>query len=359
MNRRPAEWEPIDAVWLAWPHNADTWPQPKALEPKALEPRASSESPWLDRVVDFYVDWVEAICRSHPVRILAIDPVASQCDRRLRHRGVAASRFELIPIATNDCWIRDYAPQWVFGEGNRLSAVNFGYNAWGGKYPPYDLDAAAGGKIARHLNVPVSRSPLILEGGAVEADGNGRALINPQCVITPTRNDDRWTTDTVAQHLHQTLGLTEIGWMDECGIAGDDTDGHIDQLARFIDPHNVVVATADASSPDHANTRSVATQLKLWADITKPSVMMHPVPMPAPRQIDGRAVPQSYMNFHRLGADRILVPTFGDPNDDTALQTLSRLTSVSAEPLDCRDIIWGLGGPHCASMEQPAPQSAP
>ena len=336
--RVPAEWEPQAEIWLAWPHNLETWPG------------------HFDRIPQFFDHWVRRIAESTAVRVLAVDDVARQCESRIGN----VPNAEIVPIATNDCWIRDYGPMFVEdGPEPRLIGVDWRYNAWGGKYPPWDCDDRAAGEICRYLDVPIASGALCLEGGAMEFDGGGRLLTTPSCLLTPTRNPD-WSKDAIAVELHRQLGVVEIVWLDGGGLRGDDTDGHIDQLARFVDPSNVVVAVCDdASDENAAGLEENFRQLHLWGDATTPEVTVHRLPIPPARLIHGTRAPESYCNFLRLGGDRVLVPTFGAPTDDHALGLLRELTGADVIGIDCRDLVWGLGALHCASRDQPAaPRSA-
>ncbi|TWU58632.1 putative agmatine deiminase [Rubripirellula tenax] len=331
--RVPAEWEPIQCVWLAWPHSVDTWPGR------------------FNAIPAFYVDWVRKIAQSTPVRILASGEVAASCQAAIE--GIA--NIDIVDIPTNDAWIRDYGPTFVVNRhSGKVHAVNWRYNAWGGKYPPWDDDDAAALKIAGDQNLAVATSRMCVEGGAMEFDGRGRMLTTPGCLITEARNPG-WTKAQISQELHRRLGVTEIVWLDGGGLDGDDTDGHIDQLARFIDPENVVVAVADdENDPNHAGLEDNFRQLHLWSDATKPRVNVHRLPIPPAREVSGQRVPESYCNFLRLGKDRLLVPTFGAGTDDHAIGILGELSGIRPEPIDCRELVWGLGALHCASREQPA-----
>lgn len=348
MIRKPADWEPIEAIWLAWPHRRTTWPGHDAAGRDRFEV-----------IEPFYVDWVRTIAQSHRVRMVVADEMAVAVERHL----AGIPHVELVRIPTDDAWIRDYGANFVIRD-QKLVAVSFRYNAWGGKYPPWDQDAQVAEKMADWLGVDVITSDLCLEGGALEFDGGGRLLTTPSCLRDPRRNaTSDWNADRIGQELHRCFGVDEIVWVDGGGIAGDDTDGHIDQMARFIDRQQVVVAVAAPSDvANHEGLRTNELQLSLWANQTQPRVDVHRLPIPEPRLIDGQHVPQSHCNFLRLGPERILVPTFGGRSDDHALGLLSELTGIEAEPVDCRDLAWGLGTLHCASCEQPAvgaPEAAP
>lgn len=344
--RVPAEWEPQDAVWLAWPHNRETWPGRFAPVP------------------EFFARYAREIAESVPVRLLASPEVRRWAAEQPEVANLLpeSSRIEWVEIATNDCWIRDYGPTFVLDRrSGRLHAVTWQFNAWGGKYPPWDLDAAAGRSMARHAGIPAVAAPLCLEGGALETDGTGRMLTSPSCLVTDTRNPG-WSREEIAQQLHHFLGVTEIVWLDGGSLAGDDTDGHIDQLARFLDRQQVVAAVCeDPGDPNHRPLETNYRQLRLWGASTDPPVEVHPLPIPPARFVDRARVPESYCNFLRLGPDRMLVPTFGDRRaDDRALGTLRELLpSVTITGLDSTDLSWGLGALHCCSRDQPRVAPSP
>tara|TARA_R110002049_G_scaffold4601_5_gene32786 strand:+ start:1087833 stop:1088909 length:1077 start_codon:yes stop_codon:yes gene_type:complete len=351
--RLPAEWEPQAAIWLAWPHSRDTWPGRVVSKSQASALRST---PRFDAIPPFFARWAQLIAEDTPVRILGRrDDDAS--------RQLGGSNIQWLDVPTNDCWIRDYGPTFVFhsdlptADACRLQAIDWRYNAWGGKYPPWDDDDAVASRLARHLQIPVVRNELCLEGGALETDGTGRLLTTKSCLVTPTRNPDL-LTEEIERGLRESLGLREVVWLDG-GLAGDDTDGHIDQLARFIDPQNIVVAAChDTSDENHSLLAGLGDQLVRWADQTDPQPVIHSLPIPPARKIDGQRVPESYCNFLWLSRTRLLVPTFGHQlSDDRALGILRDLVAAYGTDvigIDCRDLIWGLGALHCASRDQPA-----
>jgi agmatine deiminase len=339
--RLPAEWHSPEAIWIAWPHNQETWPGRFGDIPK------------------FFAKWIRVIAEDAPVRILAEDDVAASAKSAL---GSLPGNVELVPIRTNDCWIRDYGPSFVFNVSTKqMQAVNWRYNAWGEKYPPWDDDDAAAQLIAKKLEVVCVQSELCIEGGAVETDGQQRMLAFRDCIETENRNPG-WTQEAIVNELYRCLGVEEIVWLDGGGLEGDDTDGHIDQLARFVDPKTVVVSVCD----DHRDANAAGLiankrQLKLWSKQTQPNVVVHELPIPPARYIDGKRVPESYCNFLRLGTDRMLVPTFGHAySDDRALGILADVCpKTNVIGIDCRDLVWGLGALHCASLNQPSSLQSP
>ncbi len=340
--RVKAEWEPQACVWLSWPHNLETWPD-------SVDPQRQR----FHHIPAFFALWARSIAESTPVRILATGDEAKQCESMLDR----ARNIDIVDVATNDCWIRDYGPSFVVNQvDGSLHGVNWKYNAWGGKYPPWDKDDAVAPQLCRAADLPCVDGALCLEGGALEVDGHGRLLTTPECLISATRNPG-WSKENISLELHRQLGVTEIVWLDGGGLVGDDTDGHIDQLARFIDRENVVAAVCDPANADFDENLDPLEdnfrQLQLWGDATSPNVRIHRLPIPPPRYIDGRRVPESYCNFLRLGQDRLLVPTFAANTDDHALGLLRELSGADVTAVDCRDLVWGLGALHCASRDQP------
>ena len=330
--RWPAEWEPQSAIWLSWPHNPETWPGR------------------FQHVPETFRQFVEACCDLVRVRIL----VAPQAAETAASLVGDLANVDLIECPTNDCWIRDFGPTFV-AENDRIIAVDWRYNAWGGKYPPWDDDAAAASKIAKWAGTECEPSELGCEGGALETDGTGRLLTTPDCLITDSRNPG-WDQERVAQELHRRLGVHEILWLDGGGLEGDDTDGHIDQIARFVDPENVVCAVCDdADDPNREVLESNYRQLRVWGRETSPSVNVHRLPIPPRRYIDGQRVPESYCNFLIVGAKRVILPIFNSADSDAyAIELMTRLMpDFEICPIDATHLAWGLGAFHCASQQQP------
>ncbi|TWT92448.1 agmatine deiminase family protein [Stieleria varia] len=340
--RVPAEWEPQSAIWLTWPHSLETWPGR------------------YEHVPPVYRDWISKLAPHVNVCVLADQQtIAAQSQWASQLPSV-----HWIDIETNDSWIRDYGPSFVVDdETQTMHAINWRYNAWGGKYPPWDADDAVAPKLAQHIGLQVIDSPLCVEGGAMEWDGTGRLLTTSECLVTDTRNPG-WTKQQITDHLIELTGAREINWIDGGGLIGDDTDGHIDQLARFVDTQNVVVAVCDDADDENAvGLEANFRQLQQWGEQTLPRVKAHRLPIPPPRDIDGQRVPESYCNFLRVGPKCLLVPTFRSPDTDAAaLQILSDLCratqpDITVIPVDCYELIWGLGALHCASLNQPSRSS--
>ncbi|MCA9137666.1 MAG: agmatine deiminase family protein [Planctomycetales bacterium] len=332
----PAEWQPQRAVWIAWPHNPQTWPG-------HFQP-----------IPGCFRNFIAAIAAAVPVRVIGASHLRGQAGLE-QMAGVT-----WVDIETNDSWIRDYGPTFVVDESGKKYAIDWRYNSWGGKYPPWDADDRATASIISDANWPRVEGGLCLEGGALEWDGSGRLLTTTSCLVTDTRNPG-WTKPQIENRLRDLAGAREIVWVDGGGLVGDDTDGHIDQLARFIDQETVVVAVSDdPDDPNHSGLQANEELLRQWAGRTSPSVDVHRLPIPPARFVDGQRVPESYCNFLRLGPERLLVPTFGcDKSDSYAIELLGDLArqqspQVEVVGIDCRDLVWGLGALHCASCNEPA-----
>ncbi len=332
--RWPAEWEPQAATWLAWPHNCETWPG------------------HYENIPNTFVQFLRAISQVQPVHLLSgpteIPPSAMATISKL-------SNVAVHHVRTNDTWIRDYGPTFVVRiADSKLVGIRWRFNAWGGKYLPCDDDAAAAAAICGIVGCDCVSSELHCEGGALETDGCGTLLTNSSCLLTDTRNPG-WTRTHIEDQFKQNLGAKKIIWVDGGGLDGDDTDGHIDQLARFVSPGRVVVATSSHSNDSNARgLRANAQILRASTDANHRPLEVIPLPTPAPRWVDGKRVPESYCNF-LIANEIVILPTFrSPPTDQYATKLLSELMpDRTVIPLDAYDFIWGLGAFHCASQQQP------
>ncbi len=331
----PAEWERQSATWIAWPHNRDTWPG-------RFEPIPSQFRRFIATLSE--VQLVHVLSGPTTAR-----PSASELLSGLKNVHIHS-------ITTNDSWIRDFGPTFVRNrQDDSLVGIDWRYNAWGGKYPPYDADAAAAEKICQVLGCLYRKSNLYCEGGALETDGEGTLLTTGSCLLSSSRNP-HWTRVQVELELQQQLGVRQIIWVDGGGLDGDDTDGHIDQLARFVRPGVVVAASSNAEDePNHAGLEKNLQILARACDASGRAFEVHRLPIPPARFIDGVRVPESYCNF-LLANGILVVPTFRHPaNDAAALELLGALfPDRTLIPQDASDLAWGLGAFHCLSQQQPA-----
>jgi agmatine deiminase len=334
--RMPAEWEPHAATWLAWPHKEDSWPGNFAPIPAV------------------WVEIVRALARYEAVNILVNDSaMAARVRAGLHAREVFAESISVYEIPTDDAWIRDYGPIFITRRAE-AAALKWRYNAWGGKYPPWDLDDAAAEKICASLVVPVFRPGIILEGGSIEVNGHGTLLTTEACLLNPNRNP-HLRREEIERCLRNYLGVRHILWLGQ-GIAGDDTDGHIDDLARFVDPTTVV--TVIENNPHDENFEALqANHERLLGMTDQDGRPLRLITLPMPRAIFYRdqRLPASYANFY-VANDVVLVPTFRDPNDVVALQTLQGLfPQRQVVGIQASEMVWGLGTVHCVTQQQPLP----
>lgn len=333
--RMPAEWEPHQATWLSWPHNRDTWPG--KFEP--VEP--------------VMVAAVEALASSETVHINVLDEVHAAHVRRLLRDVRGDVRLHVIP--TNDAWCRDHGAIFVVREAPsaRLAALDWGYNAWGGKYPPFDRDAAVARHMAALLGVPRFEGGMILEGGAVEVNGRGLLMTTASCLCNPNRNPNL-DRPTVEDRLRHYFGVETILWLPGSELSGDDTDGHIDNLARFVTQDTVLATwTPDPADPNHAPLAENLAYLRQVTFRGKP-LNVHPLPLPAPVYYGEHRLPASYANFY-IGNRVILLPTYRDPNDQVAASLLQRFfPDRRVVGIDCTDLVWGLGAFHCLTQQVPS-----
>ena len=255
-------------------------------------------------------------------------------------------KVQFHPFPTYEPWCRDHGPQFVIRGTGERAIVNWGYNAWGEKYKPYDLDDAIPGQIATALGLPLLEPSMILEGGSIDVNGQGSVLTTKSCLLHPNRNPNL-TKHDIESKLRTHLGIDQIVWLGD-GIQGDDTDGHVDDIARFVAP-NKVVAAVEPDKRD-ANHRSLRKNLALL-DQT-----FEVVELPMPRRLvsNGQRLPASYANFYICNA-HVIVPTFRDKNDELALDILRDcFPSRPVIGLDSTDLIWGLGSFHCLTQQEPA-----
>ncbi|HZF31762.1 MAG TPA: agmatine deiminase family protein [Gammaproteobacteria bacterium] len=341
--RLPAEWAPHEATWISWPHNRDSWPGVFA----GVEPAT--------------VEFVRSLASCEPVYINVLD-----AEHELHVRGLLAAaappeRLRFFRFPTNDAWARDHGAVLVTREGKKEPrlAVNFDYNAWGGKYPPFDLDREIGRQMAEALGVPRFAQPdVVLEGGSIEVNGVGALMTTEQCLLNPNRNPALGIAD-IERLLRNTFGVDQVIWLGD-GIEGDDTDGHIDDLTRFFRPDAVVtVMEPNKGDPNHVPlvaNRQRLTELKVAG---RPLDVVE-LPMPEPQYLGDQRLPASYANFY-IANGAVLLPTFGCPQDDAARSILADcFPGRRVLPVDCRVLIAGLGALHCLTQQVPAiPETRP
>jgi agmatine deiminase len=338
MNLRlPAEWERHEATWLAWPQERSDWPGKFA------------PIPWV------YTQIVRHLARFEKVRILVADRDAEERVRKmLRASDVNLAAVEFLHHATNRSWTRDYCPLFVHSDAG-VAVTHWKFNGWA-KYPDHAADARTPAVIARRLKMPRWETGLVLEGGAIDVNGRGQLLTTEECLLDEERQARNPGLGRAGyeQAFRAWFGVREVIWLRR-GIAGDDTHGHVDDLARFTDARTVVtVVEEDRSDVNYEPLRENLALLRARKDLR-----IVTLPMPEPVIFAGQRLPASYANFY-IANGVVLAPTFTDKNDQVALRTLEKLfpdREVIGVP--CRDLVLGLGTLHCMTMQQPAPLPRP
>jgi len=346
--RWPAEWEPQASVWLSWPRNPPTWPD--HFEPVPGE----------------FAVFVRLLAEYEAVNVLA---GGSEVMAQARSLVGDLKNVTLHDIPTNDAWCRDHGPTFLSSTPRSAlraphhsapspqppapALIDWDYNAWGGKYPPFDLDNEVPRRIAelqnRHRFVP----GIVLEGGAIDGNGRGCILTTKSCLLNPNRNPHLSQAD-VERYLRDYLGAKKVLWLTGGEIAGDDTDGHIDQIARFVKPTTVVVSICDDKSDDNYEpTQQNLRELRQMTDQDGHSLKIIPLQLPRPLFCDGQRLPAGYCNF-LVANGVVVVPQFSDPADEAAVETLKPLFPDRDIRLSASlNLIWGLGSFHCLSQQEP------
>jgi len=330
--RMPAEWEPHEVTWLAWPHERTDWPGKFA------------PIPWL------YGDIVRWLASVEKVRILVEDESTERSARRVLAKSSAnLDAVEFFRHATNRSWTRDYCPIFVRDSKNRVTITNWLFNGWA-KYDNWRDDNAIPAFISKRTKIPRVEPGIVLEGGSIDVNGAGLLLTTEECLLSETvqvRNLG-FTRADWERYFADYLGIHRTIWLKR-GITGDDTHGHIDDLARFVDADTIVTVTEQ--NPAEDNYEPLRENLAL---LKKTGLRIAILPMPAPVWFDGQRLPASYANFY-IANGLVLVPVFNDPMDRIALSTLAKLFPTrQIVPIYSRDLVLGLGTLHCMTMQQPA-----
>jgi agmatine deiminase len=346
--RFPAEWEPHEATWIAWPHNEADWPG------------KFEAVPWV------YAEIVRALHRNERVEILCHDERARDGARRcLAAHGVDDSRYRLLTCATDRGWLRDCAPTGTFREGI-LEWCSWEFNGWA-KYDNFSLDARVGEFVAgssrapRHVPVrPDGAGRIVLEGGGIETDGEGTLVVTEEWLLSGEQVRNRGFGRSDYENVfHDELGITRTIWLGE-GCVGDDTHGHVDDIARFVAPATLVLAyERDPADENHRRSRDNLERLAGATDSRGRPIRVVTLPFPRAVTMDGQRLPASYANFY-IANGAVLVPTFNDENDRAALDTLAALMPARAiVGIHAVDLVWGLGTLHCLTQQQPVAPGTP
>jgi agmatine deiminase len=331
----PAEWERHEAIWLSWPHDLDSFPEIESVE-KA------------------YVSIIKAIHESEMVNLLVTDePMLSKVVESLKGASVDLSKVRFHIVSYADVWFRDYGPTFVVNrEKGKLAMVTWIFNAWGEKYEELMRDVRIPCLINDDLKLECFVPGIVLEGGSIDVNGLGTVLTTEQCLLNKNRNPSL-SKEEIEVYLKEYLGAKKVIWLKE-GIAGDDTDGHVDDIARFADPTTVLCAwEADPQDENYAILKENYELLKSETDQDGRPLKVIKLPMPGRVGGDER-LPASYANFY-IGNDVVMVPVFGHENDKVALKTIQAVfPDKKVVGINCRDMVHGLGTIHCISQQQPA-----
>ena len=332
--RMPPEWYPHAATWLTWPKDPLTWPER------------------VPQVEDAYLEIMSALAPHELVNLLVDDEATEAVVRaRCKFAGSENIRFRRIP--TVDSWIRDYGPNFLINERGELAYNDWIFNAWGDKYDELKRDDAIPQHLESLLKVTRFEPGIVMEGGSIEVNGAGVVMTTEQCLLNPNRNP-QLDRGGVEKYLRDYLGVEKILWLGE-GIVGDDTDGHIDDIARFVAPNRIVCALEDDPADDNYELlQDNYRRLQLETDARGAAYEIHTLPMPG--LVGGREdrLPASYANFY-IANNVVLLPIFGHPNDVRAADKLQHLMPERrVVPINAESLVWGMGTIHCLSQQQPA-----
>ncbi len=338
--RMPAEWEPHHGTWLSWPHKEASWP--------------GNFGP----VRGIVAEMVRELAIGEEVHINVADAEMEQAAGEvLGTAGVSLDRVFFHHVPTNDAWCRDHGPIFVerslVGGGTEQVALNWGFNAWGDKYPPYDLDNRVPERVADRLGLPCITPGMILEGGSIDVNGAGTLITTEACLLNPNRNPSRSKAD-IESMLRRFLGVSTILWLGD-GIVGDDTDGHVDDLTRFVDDRTVItVVEEDPNDVNYGVLQENLARLRTMQIQDGTDLRVIALPMPRPVIYDGARLPASYANFY-IGNEVVLLPGYDAERDEIARQTLQELFPTRrVVVIDCTAMVWGLGAFHCLTQQWPA-----
>ncbi len=333
----PAEFEMHEATWLSWPHKEASWPGK------------------IDAIYPNYSLFVKYLAQSEKVRINVVDAAMQEsATAHLVKAGVNMDQVSFYLHPTNDAWCRDHGPAFLINPAadQKKVIVDWNYNAWGNKYPPYDLDDVIPTLIGKHFDIPVYHPGIIMEGGSVEFNGSGTILTSTSCLLNPNRNS-HLNRDQIENYLFDYYGANQVLWVEE-GIVGDDTDGHIDDTIRFVNEDTVLtVVESNRQDENYTILQDNLAQLKKMRLLNGKQLNIVELPMPDAVIYEDQRLPASYANYY-ISNKYVIVPTFRSAMDDKALTIIAEAYSNrEVVGIDSTDIIWGLGSFHCLSQQEP------
>jgi len=334
----PAEFAPHVATWLSWPHKEASWPGK------------------IDSIYPSYTAFIKALTAGEKVCINVKDEAMKAfAVAHLQKAAADLSKVEFFFHPTNDAWCRDHGPAFLINPAadQKKVIVNWNYNAWGNKYPPYDLDDVIPTLIAKQYKIPVYNPGIIMEGGSVEFNGKGTLMTSTACLLNKNRNP-QLNQEQIEDYLRNYYGVEQILWVDE-GIVGDDTDGHIDDTVRFVNGDTVITVIEENKADENYDLlQHNLAQLKQMRLLNGKQLNIVELLMPSELIYEDQRLPCSYANFYIANA-AVVVPTFRSKRDDKAMQVIqSCFPDREVVGIDSTDIIWGLGSFHCLSQQEPA-----
>ena len=334
----PAEFAPHQSTWLSWPHKEASWPGK------------------IDSIFPSYIEFIKKLSRFESVSINVVDAIMENSARNLllqNNADLSNVFFHIHP--TNDAWCRDHGPAFLLNQNDKSkkAIVDWNYNAWGNKYPPFDLDDVIPTLIGKKLGLPVFNPGIIMEGGSVDFNGAGTVITSTACLLNPNRNPHLSQIE-IEKYLINFYGQEQVLWVDE-GIVGDDTDGHIDDTVRFINQDTVVTVVEENINDDnYPLLQHNLTQLRKMRLLNGKQLNILELPMPDDVIWEDQRLPASYANFY-IANNQVIVPTFRGPKDEKAIHILETcFPNREIVGIDSTDIIWGLGSFHCLSQQEPA-----
>jgi agmatine deiminase len=332
----PAEFVKHDATWLSWPHKEASWPGK------------------IELIYPNYCQFIKELTQSEIVRININDEAMKAfAVEHLQKANVDISKVEFYLNPTNDAWCRDHGPAFLIHPNRQKAIVDWNYNAWGNKYPPYDLDDIIPTLIGKEFNLPVFHPGIVMEGGSVEFNGKGTILTSTACLLNPNRNP-HLNQAQIEKYLCDYYGAEQVLWIGE-GIVGDDTDGHIDDTVRFVNEDTVLtVIEENKQDENYQLLQDNLKQLKQLRLLNGKQLNIIELPMPDKVEYEGQRLPASYANFY-IANHAVIVPVFNCKKDAVALDIIQQsFKDRKVIGIDSTDIIWGLGSFHCMSQQEPS-----
>ncbi len=330
----PAEWHPHQCCWMGWPCRPNSWP---------FE---------LSRAAISYANVAQAIARYEPVNMVTLP------EHQTIAQQLCGPNIQIVPLPLDDTWLRDTGPTFLIHQHHsKIAGIHWQFNAWGENresLADYQQDALLGQRLLQHLQLLCYQAPLILEGGSFYVDGQGTLLTTEECLLNPNRNPHLTQTE-IENYLRDYLNISKIIWLGQ-GLENDETAGHVDNLACFVHPGTVLALTCqDPQDSNYPALQDNLQRLRHATDAQGRSLEIIEIPQPAPREDAYGRLALSYINFYRANGG-LIVPTFDDPADQTALNILSKaFSTLQLTPVYGLDLVYGGGCIHCITQQQPVP----